>query len=716
MTQNPDDINTEIQALTSRHNHTTADDATSIVSSVFDMEKRPKSQLYAVIVILLLYVLFFACGALTVALPFTDYIPYEEIIFSYMYGVSSSAFGIFMIVYFCLTRKDSCTSWRRFFQCEQHPVYDMNYQNTTAQSNLSNGHVIRAVNDLDLDNKPYNISQDLTDGSIKQSNIMNSQGFLNDTHSSVSGPADINTSAYFNTKQNGVAKKFWEKKQRHHSKLITREMQKEYNGSDYLSGSEVNHKLKGSEADTQFSIDIQMQPNGAPKGVGNPGTVSPIVTLQSALFPNPLVLPTISTSYGPIPRFSMLPLDRNVIPPVGGSMSPDMGHMTGIVSGHVTSTSPCFNSMLYNDSQTHNPQVRSPSACSLGYKTHSSAFTPVSSQRNNTLPKQGRSYPVVSTPVTSQNNADFMARNGSNPRIRDFDGQSQISESGQRDPQHVEQINNLNNNQMYNKHATHHGNNINELNSRLSPTTRAFAYKQYGSVDDHIVPGLNAPISPVQSPVQPPQSVPYHFSRARSSSGGGSSEASVKVQGHRDQAFLQEVQQRIPSDNKPPVIPNGPSTDLRSPKSPTAYMKNMNGRHMLFSSMHDSDSQINMRRNRANDSDHNSEPTSHISHRRKHHHNDSHRHAKHQKHSAKNRYNWEEYSRLERPKHIPYAYVNHHYHDRVRQKLQKKAKSEGGMYPQLIEDDTPSTSDDDKELDDVWVMQNNSKDKKETSV
>jgi hypothetical protein len=73
--------------------------------------------------------------------------------------------------------------------------------------------------------------------------------------------------------------------------------------------------------------------------------------------------------------------------------------------------------------------IRCPSSCSLGTKSHPSAFSPVP-PRNNTLPKHGKGE-VTYSPVPD------MERNGSVPRLRDFDGQSQISENCVNEQQNI---------------------------------------------------------------------------------------------------------------------------------------------------------------------------------------------------------------------------------------------------------------------------------------
>ena len=166
--QTNDEITTEIEALTPARPSQTKDmsDTQSSVSSVMDQEKRPKSQLISVVCILVFYILFWACGAIAVAEPFRQWIPYQEVIFSYLYAFTCALFGIFMLSYFCLSRKDSCSSWKRFFLCDQPSVYDMNFH-VPNQLNVPNGNVSKGTGESSVPLNHYNITQDEHDKSFQ---------------------------------------------------------------------------------------------------------------------------------------------------------------------------------------------------------------------------------------------------------------------------------------------------------------------------------------------------------------------------------------------------------------------------------------------------------------------------------------------------------------------------------------------------------------------
>ena len=679
LTQNGDDNNTEIQALTQTNNTNNIEasfgddsETRSLVSSVADQEKRPQSQLYAIIAILISFIIFWVCGAVAVAEPFKSVIPLQDLIFSYLYGVTCAIFGIFMLCYFCLSRKDSCSSWKRFFLCEKHPLYDVNYQ-ATNHSLMGNGLVIQANGNLDPEVKSYNITQEMPNESAKQSNInlvpANSSSFIEDSVDN--GAQDGNMKVFYNPKQNGVAKKFWDK-QRHNSRYISRDTTKEFNGSiTSFSGSEANNRIQnsGNQSDgkSHLSIEIQIQPKGLQNHTPNARSPLP------PQFNGPVVVPHNGVPGHHTPVFSMVPQDRNHIPPVGGS-------------GSVLTTSVYCSTVSCCDSQTPSQHTRSPSSCSLGSRSHPSAFTPVP-QKNNTLPKPHK----TSNGNCSQSppSYDCVITNGSMTRIRDFDGQSQISDVRCQSPR---------------DHSLH-----NEPHLMFPPpgplSAQGCTYTQYGSVDDHIT------------------SEPQRSHRARSHSGGYSSDASAKSRRKRENNFIHEVQQRIP--NSETQLTNqcrSPIRFMNQSQSSNYLSPNLDpGNQSLHSKLSppDSDSGINNKRNRANDSDNNSEPsTSH--HRRRPKGHDHHRNPRHSRGNPKSKFEWEKNN--SKAKAIPYAYVNHHYAERVRQKLNSQSSMEAKNYwgsPSMEEEDSSSSSGDEACFDhNVWVLQNQRKlkRKKETSV
>ncbi|XP_063435452.1 adhesion G protein-coupled receptor A3-like [Mytilus trossulus] len=701
LNHNTDEITTEIEALTPIRLAQTKDmsDTQSTVSSVMDQEKLPKSQLYSVVGILLLYMLFWVCGAIAVAEPFKLWIPYQEDIFSYLYAFTCALFGIFMLSYFCLSRKDSCSSWKRFFLCDQPLVYDMDFH-VPNQLDVPNGSVSKGTGESSVPiNHHYNITQEENDKTFKDKSLISLVPVNSVTDGSVTSVPE-NPQVFYNPKQNGAAKRFWEK--RHHSKVITKDMFKNFSGSatDYFSGSEAgrpNKMCNGniSDTNTHLSIEIQIQPkNGLNSKPTSPINFSPGMYCQPIQPPNGMPYQA--------PYFSLLPLHRNQIPPVGGS---NVGSNIGYSSPGPGSQ--CCSVTSYPESQVTSTN-RCPSSCSLGTKSHPSAFTPVH-PKNNTLPKQGKGVKPYS-PVPD------MQRNGSVQRMRDFDGQSQITESCQSEEQKTMPS----------------GNNLNCNNNKI---TRDCTYKQYGAIDDNI--------AEVQNPIS-----------IRRSLSGGSDHSARNHRNHDN--FIQEVHQRIPNEPtskqkslsppgyqslspqgyqsvSPPIYQSPTQIHTKTPNgdllSPTET-KPLNG--IIHSP--DSDSQLQFRKFRGNDSDHNSEPASHSSYRR--HHRRDHHHKRHSRHKGLPKprsLDWdEEKNQSKNNKAIPYVYVNHSYTERVKEKLiskglidrQTKSSNSINRYaeygPMIEDDDSSTTSSDDNDYygHDVWVLQGakSKKSKKETSV
>lgn len=687
LTQNPDDINIETRS------HRSDDSGVSTASSILDQERRPITQLRALVATMFLYIVMWVCGALSVAQPFKTIIPSQELIFSYLYGINSSILGIFMVIYYCLSRQDARLSWRRFFCCEQQNVYGMNVD-VVSQMPHANGHVVHSTDHIEETNKPCSNGRP---GNVKNSNnkkhAKKNQNLVPPTHShtdgSVTESVPENVHGFFNPRQNGVAKKFWDKN-RHHSRLMSRDINRELHSSgnfsnpENLSGSE-KHRMSGhgneSDANTHFSIEIQIQASPHEK------SKSPVPKYASSSQSSQL-----PPSYNEYAMYSVPTQVRNQISPVGGAASTDLDP-----------DSVCCSSVSHSYSQDLPHHTRSPSSSSLGTRSHPSAFTPVS-PRNNTLPKQNK--PHNSTSPSSPSNY-YLSQNGCVPRSRDFDGQSQVSENCSREKLRTptKDSHNVTGYSL----SPHH---------MISPHTKANGnvYKQYGPIDGHTSCETFGNVS---------------YGRSRTSSGGFSSDSSNKCHHKKDNNFMQEVEERIPPNpaaTTPSNRPTGIRPTSKSPVTSDVMSNSQNYSYKLIAP--DSDSQLHYKRKRTTDSEHNSEPTSQ-SHRRKYRSHDGHRHSKHN--STKE--NWDKLF-TNRPTVIPYAYVNHIYRDRVMQKLisrpeNRKPESKTFWLPRsssdfeqmsqkdskrMVEDSSSSSEDNDDSLDNIWILQKKERDKKETSV
>lgn len=111
-------------------------------SDVEDMEHSPLSQLKAHVIVLLLYLLMWISAAFATARPFQNYLSYEEIIFSVLYGLLASCLGMFISFYYCIARSDVRAQWhlmecwcrrRRGRCCRTRSISDTNPTLPTSQ-------------------------------------------------------------------------------------------------------------------------------------------------------------------------------------------------------------------------------------------------------------------------------------------------------------------------------------------------------------------------------------------------------------------------------------------------------------------------------------------------------------------------------------------------------------------------------------------------------
>lgn len=688
----------------------------SSVSSVMDLERKPVTQLRALAFCLVLFLLTWIFGAITVATPFSV-IPYQELIFSYLYGVFCAILGLFMLVYFCLTRKDSRKSWKRFFFCEQQAtVYAENLMTTDTEPQV-NGHVntgsgldVSKISSTVVTNHVNSVKKS-DDEEMSSTNLVPSKpASIIDNSSLDNSTHEVTAASFYNPRQNGVAKKFWEKKNKHNSKLLSKEMTKSLNinGTDTdFSGSEVQTGGPGYSSDGNSSKPRLNLDSSAKLQSGESDTARSPVHPQSP----PAYSIAMANDYLSVMRTS----------------SPQCGHLEHVtgsaMDGDRVGSPKCMMSP-FTGPQPVPQHVRTNSSSSLGVRNHASAFAVVP-PRNNTLPKQGKltSHSLPSSPEREIPNQTISVPS-SVARTGDFDGSSQVSSS------------------FSHEHArSPQPGHLNYMSGYSSPPEGSF-YKQYGLIDGQ----------PEVTPVMPVQ----HRHRTNSGgyiSGGDSSRHRKMLENN----FIQQVEQRIPqgggvslqcnvnqvnSNNNHLIVNNGGYNGIKHvthkpPKSPVSDSDN-NGSRATFP---DSDSQIHCKKQvRYNDSDHNSEPASQshkVSKSR-----DSHRHGKHRGMTKQRSLDWDKQFKDKTPANVvPYAFVNHNYNDRVLQKLTNMAIAEqidpkskafwvprsSRSYNQLVmkenarlcEDSTTSSSDDDDSLDNIWVLQKakrSKKDKKETSV
>lgn len=698
MTQNNDRSDT--RSLTSEAS------VKSTVSSVMDYERRPITQLRALVTCMLLFLFTWLFGAITVAKPFHGF-PFQEKIFSYLYGVFCAILGLFMLIYFCLTRKDSRTSWKRFFFCEQQSVYETNNTNTNSVPH-ANGHVntgsgtdISKMNSTVVVNHTNHINHvKKSDDEASSVNLVPSKPASLADGSLTNSINDATAASFYNPRQNGVAKKFWEKKHKHNSKLLSKEMTKSFNmngtDSDFSASERPRRVSHGYSSDGNngnnnlLNLDVSARNHD-----------SDARSARSPTSPHsPPSYDAVMASNGPF-QYGQQLVDQTASPQL---QRPE--NLTG---------SPNCSIVSYTSSRIVPHHTRTNSSSSLGNRNHASAFAPVQ-PRNNTLPRHGK-LKSHSTPSSPEREVPDPTVSGpsSVARLADFDGSSQVSSS-----------------YSHERLRSPRPNDLQYMSGYTNPQDRSM-FKEYGLIDKQTVLDGTSPTS-----------------QSYANRNGGMNSDNSNQQRQLENTFIQQVEQRIPQggnvnhypnhinsnhvNSAPQQLEDSDHVTSKSPISPVSDSDN-NTRHILP----DSDSQLHYRKNKFNDSDHNSEPASQ-SHKggRSH---DSHKHLKHRGMKKQRSLDWDSQFTDKAPSNaIPYAYVNHNYTDRVLQKLTNMAMSEridpaskafwvprsSRSYNELIqkekqrlcEDSSTTSSDDDDSLDNIWVLQKEkrAKKKKETSV
>ena len=234
----------EIESLPNDH----GDSSITPSSSEVDLEYRPISQLRALALILFLYMFMWTSGAFAIALPFSDAIPNQKLIFTYSYAFFAAILGLFIFVYYCIGRHDARRCWRRFCFCERRPIYIVNGGIRTSNNTVhANGHVLRSSSSLDSQftsksNSTTNRSNSLKNiNHKKQSNVnlvpSQTASVTDHTLSSI----HENMPSFYNPRQNGVARRYWEKKSKNKQiNLLMREANSMRSGST-SSFSTDNH-------------------------------------------------------------------------------------------------------------------------------------------------------------------------------------------------------------------------------------------------------------------------------------------------------------------------------------------------------------------------------------------------------------------------------------------------------------------------------------------
>ncbi|KAK6177945.1 hypothetical protein SNE40_012804 [Patella caerulea] len=685
------DTNLEVQTLTPRRQRIERErvkdddddeeDDNESTLSVMDQERRPITQLRAIVAMLFLYILAWVCGAIAVAKPFKSIIPYQELIFSYLYGATSTALGVFMVVYFCLSRQDSRLSWKRFFGCTSPELYSMpvNTEPPAPTPPQVNGNIIKSSSNMNLSTHSQKSTNIEKANSMKQNqNTQSKQSNINlvpQTNSSVTevsiNSGSENLPSFYNPRQNGAAKKFWDKNKHKQGKVMNKDANRDINCSS-ISDELSRHYSQGSDANTHLSIEIQIQQaNGGVYGQN----MTPNFQQPNRMTPNHFK------------RAQQVYHDRNHMTP------------TGVVGSEHGTASP----VSFISSHILPQHQRSNSSCSVGSRP--SAFIPVQ-PRNNTLPRPGRGETPDGPTSPNTNNNNYMNREGSVPRLRDFDGQSQVSGSGHQDPRKSPLPPNMG------------------PNLPTPPPQYPNKSKSPVHQNNDIKRGRQSPYNVRTSPYNYRHS-PNH----RPMSGEYSSDASSRRSRGRHPYFRE-----APVGSYNPVA-GGRQSPAMSDSTQSQHGRAVDPRYLSP----DSDSQNKEQpAQRPPETDHHSDPT----HRKRHRSSRERRQSNKLQGMRKQKsLGWDNEFKGRPAKQYSYAYVNHNYRDRVLRKLIKQASESDDLakkafwlprslseYDRLCQsgfcksnmvEDSSTSSDEEHSVYDIWVPQENGKDKfskKETSV
>ena len=406
-------VTTEATSMT----HTNTSNLTS-ATSVLDLEYRPVAQLRAIAIVLLLFIMTWISGSFAVSLPFAHIIPHQEIIFNYMYGIFSAALGIFILVFYCLGRSDMREGWKRCCCCEQQKLDDS--ASSTENMVHLNGHVVHSTNSLSSSytNKSNNASKINGNNTHNGANKPTNVNLISSHTGTFSDPSLSSVQEYnfYNPRQNGVAKKYWEKNKRNRLlNQLKNELQTDSGHSSQainetkVPNNRQNRNSSGSGSGgqgTHLSVEIQIQPRSGLLRSRSPSS-EPQFDGWDAM---------MASQHQPLLNPTALQVDRYML---RSTVSPSQfPPPDGVSSSHVTSgqTSP------EPDEKTSILPANTKPVLPPKPQVNAIPLQSVSGEANShTLPKSTKGSP---SPVN-----EFMQRNGSVPRLRDFDGQSSVSQS-----------------------------------------------------------------------------------------------------------------------------------------------------------------------------------------------------------------------------------------------------------------------------------------------
>lgn len=235
----------------------------SVKSSVADREFRPLTQLAGIVIFLVLYMLMWASGAFSIAMPFDTELSQVDVIVSFLYMILCIILGIFLVVFYCLARNDTRATWHTCCKktnesTSQPPRSNTNINvisHANAHNSLKRDDSCSSLQTSSMDNQANPLMQIMQyhkkaamSAPAHSVACSNSRG-----DASVQGSPD-DAPVFYNPRQNGVAKRYWERQRASRETGMDSSMM-----SVPSSGHGLAHSPTNTEPTQHMSIEIQIK-------------------------------------------------------------------------------------------------------------------------------------------------------------------------------------------------------------------------------------------------------------------------------------------------------------------------------------------------------------------------------------------------------------------------------------------------------------------------
>jgi len=230
--------------------------AASDKSSMTDTEYKPMAQMAGIILFMVLYMFMWASAAFGIALPVNTDLTAMDSILSYLYLVLCVILGVFVVIFYCLARRDTRRAW---VKCSQppKPVNPPRSNINIITQTSCNGQISNAKQDIDSASSVRSGSCGTQPNPLmqimqyhKKSAIMSVAS--SNADQSVHGIPEEGQ-LFYNPRQNGIAKKYWEKKRGHSRDRINSSI------LSVPSGHHAPASPANTEPAARLSVDAHIQ-------------------------------------------------------------------------------------------------------------------------------------------------------------------------------------------------------------------------------------------------------------------------------------------------------------------------------------------------------------------------------------------------------------------------------------------------------------------------